>query len=154
LSRQWRSLPAPDVAEGLILFDGVCVFCSRLVRFVVARDRAARFRFTAIQSRGGRALVERLGIDPEDPETNAVIIDGRAYFKSDAALRVLARLPGWSWSAGLGIAPRKLRDSVYDLIAQNRYRLFGRLDSCIVPGPDLANRLIDDDPMQSESPPA
>ena len=145
MSRRWRPQPIRDVADGLILFDGVCVLCSRWVRFVIERDRAADFRFAAMQRRYGRVLAERLGIDPRNPETNAVIIGGRAYFKSEAALRVVARLPGWSWVRALSIVPRPLRDHVYDLIARNRYRYFGKLDSCLVPSSDIAGRFVADD---------
>jgi len=145
VSGRWRPRPIRDAPDGLILFDGVCVFCSRWVRFVIARDRTLRLRFTAMQSRYGRTLAERLGTAPEYPETNAVIIGGRAYFKSDAAIRVLAQLPGWSWVRALVIVPRPLRDPVYDLIARNRYRLFGKLDRCLVPSPDIAKRFVADD---------
>src|ERR1700761_407664 len=85
----------PD--DDVILFDGVCVFCSHWVRFVVARDKAVRFRFTPIQSPYGTRLALALGIDPNDPDTNAVIHDGIAHVKSDGALTVLSCLPGWSW---------------------------------------------------------
>ena len=92
--RRWRPVPAPDLPDGLILFDGVCLLCSAWVRFVVRRDPAARFRFVAIQDAAGREMAARLGIDATEPETNAVVLGGRAFFKSDAALAVLGRLPG------------------------------------------------------------
>ncbi len=85
----------PD--DDVILYDGVCVFCSRWVRFVATRDMERRFRFTAIQSPYGTRLAQAFGIDPADPDTNAVIHGGVAYFKSDAALTVLSNLPGWGW---------------------------------------------------------
>ena len=90
-----RANPWPD--DDVILYDGVCVFCSRWIRFVAARDVTRRFRFTAIQSGYGTRLAQAFGIDPDDPDTNAVIHGGVAYFKSDAALTVLGALPGWSW---------------------------------------------------------
>ena len=85
----------PD--DDVILFDGVCVFCSRWVRFVAARDTAQRFRFTTIQSPYGTRLAKTFGIDPDDPDTNAVVHGGEVFFKSDAALTVLGHLPGWRW---------------------------------------------------------
>ena len=91
--------PWPD--DDVILYDGVCVFCSRWIRFVAARDKARRFRFTAIQSGYGTRLAQAFGIDPDDPDTNAVIHGGVAYFKSDAALTVLSNLPGWGWVRAL-----------------------------------------------------
>src|ERR1700754_5321041 len=82
----------PD--DDVILYDGVCVFCSRWVRFVVVRDVDRRFRFTAIQSAYGSRLAQAFGIDPRDPDTNAVIHGGVAFFKSDAALTALSCLSG------------------------------------------------------------
>lgn len=140
---RWGPRPVTGVPDGLILFDGVCVFCSRWVAFVIARDREAAFRFMPIQSDGGRALAAKLGIDAEDPETNAVVIDGIAHCKSDAALEVLARLPGWSWTRLCRLAPRPLRDWLYDRIARNRYRIFGRREACMVPSPDVRARFLD-----------
>lgn len=130
----------PD--DGIILYDGVCVLCSGWVRFVAKRDVARRFRFTAIQSPYGRALAEALGIDPDDPDTNALVLDGHAFRRSDAALTVLASLPGWRWITVARMAPRWLRDAVYTVIARNRYRVFGRHDTCEVGGSLLDGRVL------------
>jgi len=130
---RWSSQPAPDEPDGLILFDGVCVFCSRWVRFVIDHDPGGRFSFVAIQSDRGRALATRFGIEVEAPQTNAVILGGRIWFKSDAALQVLRMLSATRWLGWLGAVPRGIRDPVYDLIAGNRYRIFGRSDACMVP---------------------
>ena len=136
MSRIW-----PD--DDVILFDGVCVFCSRWIRFIVARDVAARFRFTPIQSPYGTRLAQALGINADDPDTNAVIHGGVAHFKSDGALTVLSLLPGWSWVRVLFVVPRPLRDAVYNLIARNRYRIFGKYDACIVPDASLRARVLE-----------
>jgi predicted DCC family thiol-disulfide oxidoreductase YuxK len=136
MSRIW-----PD--DDVILFDGVCVFCSRWIRFIVARDVAARFRFTPIQSPYGTRLAQALGINADDPDTNAVIHGGVAHFKSDGALTVLSCLPGWSWVRVLFVVPRPLRDAVYNLIARNRYRIFGKYDTCIVPDASLRARVLE-----------
>lgn len=137
--------PAPGWPENLILFDGVCLFCSRWVRAVMARD-GGRHRFVTIQSPFGRAMAEALGVDPHDPETNAVVVGGVARFKSDAALTVLSSLPGWGWTKAFMAAPRLLRDPVYDLIARNRYALFGRSGSCFAPSAADRARFLDDTP--------
>lgn len=139
---RWSPQPAPDEVDGLILFDGVCIFCSRWVRFVIARDPERRFRFVAIQSAAGRELAARYGIDPEAPQTNAVVWGGRIFFKSDAALTVLGRLRGARALARLKAVPRVLRDPVYDLIARNRYAIFGRTATCMVPTPGDRARFI------------
>ncbi|MFJ6024842.1 thiol-disulfide oxidoreductase DCC family protein [Brevundimonas sp. NPDC092305] len=139
---RWSPQPAPHELDGLILFDGVCVFCSRWVRFVIDHDPARRFSFVAIQSPAGRDLAERFGIDPDAPETNAVILDGRIWFKSDAALKVLAALPGAKAFGALMIAPRWVRNPAYDLIARNRYRIFGRTDACMIPSTEDQARFL------------
>ena len=139
---RWSPQPAPDEPDGLILFDGVCVFCSRWVRFVIDRNAERRFRFMAIQSEPGRALAARFGIDPEAPQTNAVILDGRIFFKSDAALTVLGALAATRPLGLLKAAPRVVRDPVYDLIAQRRYALFGRTETCMVPSSEDRVRFL------------
>lgn len=145
MNNAWLPVPVADVPDSLILFDGVCVLCSRWVRFVAQRD-AGRFRFTAVQSPYGHDLAARLGINTDAPETNAVVLGGVAYFKSDAALAVLGTLPGWSFVRAGRVVPRGVRDGLYDRIARNRYRLFGRTDACVIPPSDLARRVLHDAP--------
>jgi predicted DCC family thiol-disulfide oxidoreductase YuxK len=131
----------PD--DDVILYDGICVFCSRWIRFVAARDKTRRFRFTAIQSGYGTRLAQAFGIDPDDPDTNAVIHGGVAYFKSDGALTVLSNLRGWGWVRVLLSVPKPLRDAVYNLVARNRYRIFGKYEACFVPGAELKARVME-----------
>ena len=130
----------PD--DGIILYDGICVLCSGWMRFVLRRDRDALFRFTPIQSDYGSAMARTLGIDPEDPDTNAVIWKGIAYRRSDAALRVVSLLPNWGWVRVLHIAPRFLRDVVYRIIARTRYRVWGRHTVCDLGSAAFADRVI------------
>ena len=131
----------PD--DDVILYDGVCIFCSRWVRFVIARDTTRRFRFTPIQSDYGTRLAKTFGIDPEDPDTNAVVHGGVAFMKSDAALTVLSHLPGWRWTRALFTVPKPLRDAVYSLIARNRYKIFGKYETCFVPDADMRARVLE-----------
>ena len=133
--------PWPD--DDVILYDGVCVFCSRWVRFVASRDVKLRFRFTAIQSGYGTRLAQAFGINPDDPDTNAVIHGGEAFFKSDAALTVLSNLPGWGWVRALRLVPKPIRDTVYNLVARNRYRIFGKYEECFVPDAELRARVME-----------
>ena len=135
--------PSPWPDDDIILYDGVCIFCSRWVQFVAKRDVDHRFRFTPIQSDYGSRLARHFGIDPANPDTNAVIHGGTAHFKSDAALTVLSNLPGWQWVGVLFAVPKALRNPVYNLIAQNRYRIFGKTEACIVPDPALRARVIE-----------
>jgi predicted DCC family thiol-disulfide oxidoreductase YuxK len=131
----------PD--DNVILFDGVCVFCSRWIRFVATRDVDKRFRFTPIQSAYGTRLAQTFGIDPDDPDTNAVIHGGRAHLKSDAALTVLSNLPRWGWTRALLLVPKPLRDLVYGLVARNRYRIFGKYEACFVPDAEMRARVME-----------
>jgi predicted DCC family thiol-disulfide oxidoreductase YuxK len=131
----------PD--DDVILYDGVCIFCSRWIQFVAKRDTDRRFRFTPIQSDYGSRLARHFGIDPADPDTNAVIHGGVAYLKSDAALTVLSALPGWQWVHVLFAVPKALRNPVYSLIATNRYRIFGKAEACIVPDAAMRARVME-----------
>jgi predicted DCC family thiol-disulfide oxidoreductase YuxK len=131
----------PD--DGVILYDGVCIFCSRWIRFVAARDVAAKFRFTAIQSDYGRRLEETFGIDATSPDTNAVVLNGQALFKSDAAIAVISSLPRWHSARVLTLVPKALRDAVYDLIARNRYRIFGTYETCYLGDASFRSRVME-----------
>jgi predicted DCC family thiol-disulfide oxidoreductase YuxK len=133
--------PWPD--DDVILYDGVCIFCSRWIQFVAKRDTDHRFRFTPIQSDYGSRLARHFGIDPADPDTNAVIHGGVAYVRSDAALTVLSTLPGWQWVRVLFAVPKALRNPVYSLIATNRYRIFGKTEACIVPDAGMRARVME-----------
>ncbi|MDB5395802.1 MAG: hypothetical protein JWM91_3308 [Rhodospirillales bacterium] len=140
---RWRPSAIADLPEALILFDGACVLCAGWVKFIIPRDREGLYRFVPIQSEFGRALAIRFGIDPDAPQSNVVIRDGLAWFKADSALRVLQDLPGWRWTGVFWFVPWVLRNLVYDAIARNRYRLFGKLESCLVPTPEIHSRFID-----------
>ena len=130
----------PD--DDVILYDGVCIFCSRWIRFVATRDVNHRFRFTAIQSDYGRRLAQAFAIDPASPDTNAVILHSGALFKSDAALAVVAMLPGCSWVRMLKLVPRPLRNAIYDVVARNRYRIFGTTEVCYLGDPSFKARVL------------
>ena len=84
----------------------------------------------------GRSLAEQLGIDPDRPDSFAFVVSGQAYVKSEAALRIARDLPGWQWTRVFHFVPRLIRDAIYDLVARNRYRWFGRRDACMLPTPD------------------
>src|SRR6266446_5964259 len=128
--------------HGLILFDGVCVLCSRGCRFVSKRDRRGYFRFVPIQLAEGRPLAEQLGIDPDRPDSFALVANGQAYVKSEAVLRIARELPRWRWTWVFHFIPRVIRDAIYDLVARNRYRWFGRRDACILPNSDRSWAMV------------
>jgi predicted DCC family thiol-disulfide oxidoreductase YuxK len=125
-----------------VLNDGMCVLCSGWFRFIARRDNKRKFMFTAIQSDYGRTLATELGIDPVDPQTNAVLLDGEVYLYSDSALAVLSELPMWRWTRVFTFVPKPLRNWIYRLIARNRYRLLGQRDVCDLGGTLYANRVI------------
>lgn len=139
---RWDVVAAPDLQD-LILFDGDCVLCSRAAHFVHRRDATQRFKFVAIQSDYGRALAARFGIDPENPQTNLVVRDGRVHFKSDAALATLSALPGWSWARIARVVPRAFRHWLYDQLATRRYAWFGRREACWAGDPAFRDRILE-----------
>lgn len=127
----------------VVLFDGVCNLCNGTVAFAIARDPARRLRFAPFQSAPGRALLASFALSPEETESVVLIEDGRAYLKSRAALRLLRHLRRpWPWLALVGVLPRPLLDWLYDRVARNRYRLFGRREACMVPTADIAERFL------------
>jgi predicted DCC family thiol-disulfide oxidoreductase YuxK len=122
--------------HGLILFDGVCVLCAWGCRFANRRDRRGYFRYVPIQQAEGRTIAQQLGIDPDAPKSFAFAASGRGYVKSEAALRIARELPYWRWVGAFLLVPRFIRDWVYDVVARNRYRWFGKTDTCALPTVD------------------
>jgi predicted DCC family thiol-disulfide oxidoreductase YuxK len=133
-----------EPAHPIVLFDGVCNLCSASVQFILRRDSGARFRFASLQSAAGQELLARLGIDSQGIDS-VVVIEGDRWFKeSDAALRVAWHLGGpWRLLTVLRLIPRPLRDRAYRLIARNRYRWFGKKETCWLPTPELQGRFLD-----------
>ncbi len=128
----------------LILFDGVCNLCAWAVRFIIERDPQGTFRFASLQSDLGRSLLGRHGIDPAQTDSFILIEDGVAHAESTAALRVARHLSGlWPVCYAAIVLPRLLRDPVYRFIARNRYRWFGKQQSCMIPTPELRGRFLD-----------
>lgn len=133
--------------DGIMVFDGLCNFCSAQVRAILRIDKAGAIRFTSIQSPYGRHLAGRFGVDPDDPSTFLFFDQGRPLEASDAVIAILKRLPApWRWLRMIAVLPRALRDATYRLIARNRYRLLGRRDECMVPSAEIRARFIDEIP--------
>lgn len=117
----------------VIVFDGVCVLCNGWVQFLLRRDRAARYRFAAMQSPSGRALLLRQGLDPDDPVSFLLVEPDRAWQDTDAIVRVVTGLGGaWRLVRLVAMLPRPLRDRLYRWLARNRYRWFGRREACML----------------------
>ena len=139
-----------SVGEGahLVLYDGACGLCSRLVQFLLKHDRRAVFTFASLQSAVGRTVTERFGQDPAELTSFHVLANYRGnsprmFSRSSAALFVAGEL-GWPWKmAGLmSVLPTSILDQVYDVVARNRYRWFGRREACLVPTPALRARFL------------
>jgi predicted DCC family thiol-disulfide oxidoreductase YuxK len=134
----------------VLLYDGVCGFCNKAVQMILDRDHAGTMRFAALQSDYGKAIVER---HPELRGVDSVVYverspglggEERVSVRSDAALRVLKYLGGaWKLLLAARIIPKPARDFFYDLFARNRYRLFGKYDSCLLPPPEVRSRFLD-----------
>jgi predicted DCC family thiol-disulfide oxidoreductase YuxK len=141
--RQDASVPAFADDRAIVIFDGKCVMCSRLVQLILRRDTRFRFRLLAAQSPLGAALYRHYGLDALDYETNILIENGLPKFKSDASIRILEQI-GLPWSmAKVGwLLPRPIRDWFYDIIARNRLRWFGAREACYVPQPEDASRFL------------
>ncbi|BCW88212.1 hypothetical protein sos41_13500 [Alphaproteobacteria bacterium SO-S41] len=134
--------PFPD-DRPLIVFDGMCVFCSRFAQLVLRRDRRRVFRMTTVQSPLGIALCRHYGLDPTDPVSSLLIENGRLYPKSAGGLRIFARLCfPWSLLAVGRVLPRAIADWLYDRVALNRIAWFGARETCLMPDPADAGRFL------------
>jgi predicted DCC family thiol-disulfide oxidoreductase YuxK len=134
----------------IILYDGVCGLCNRLVQFLLKHDREGHLRFASLQSDFAAKVLGRHGIDPKDLDTVQVVVnydqpDERVLQRSDAILRAGRELGGfWGASASVGkVVPRPLRDLVYRFVATNRYRVFGKYDTCMLPDANQRSRFLD-----------
>jgi predicted DCC family thiol-disulfide oxidoreductase YuxK len=133
----------------LLLYDGVCGLCSRVLQFVLQHDRRGVFNFAPLQGEIGRSMVSRWGGNPDELTTFYVCVDyrtasPRVLARSDAALFIAQEI-GWPWKTFVvaRALPKVLRDAAYDLVAKTRYRLFGRLDRCLVPRPEVRSRFVE-----------
>jgi predicted DCC family thiol-disulfide oxidoreductase YuxK len=141
---------APQFAgHSLVLYDGVCGLCHQFVQFVLRRDPTGHFRFCALQDPIAVEILARHGLDPAGLNTVFLVThpgtsEEQLSERSDAALEVLGRLGGgWRWLVGLlRVIPRPLRDFGYSLVAESRYRVFGRLAVCPLPAPADRDRFL------------
>ena len=129
----------------IILFDGVCNLCNGAVLWIIRRDQRDVFRFASLQSEVGGELTRSRQIDTDRVDSIILIDPGVAYYiKSDAALEIARELKGYRILPVLfGWIPKTLRDAVYDLVARNRYRLFGKKKECMVPTPELKGKFLE-----------
>ncbi len=139
----------------IVLFDGVCNFCNSTIQFIIDHERAAELRFAPLQSKLAEALLDRVfgaekagrllrgATGQGDPDSVVLVEGGRGYTHSTAGLRVLGRLRApYRWLTALAVVPRAIRDVVYRWIGRNRYRWFGKSESCRIPTPELRARFL------------
>ncbi len=127
----------------IVVFDGLCNFCSSSVRFILKHDVRGVIRFAPAQSELGQTLLEQHGLNAADAESFLLIKNGKAYLRSDAALEVAKDFGWWRWLRVFRIVPRGLRDWSYSVLARNRYTWFGKRDSCFVPTEEERSRFVD-----------
>jgi len=134
--------PNSFIDKEVLLFDGVCNLCNGFVQFVITRDQKETYSFASLQSDIGQQLLQQFQLS-EDLKTVVLISGNKAYTKSDVPLMVGQTLGGiWSIVRLGWIFPKFLRDAVYNLIANNRYKLFGKTEACMLPRPEWKKRFL------------
>ena len=127
----------------VILFDGICNLCNAAVQYVIKHDPPGLFKFASLQSVTGQQLLSTHGLQQSDFNSFVLIEDDKAFTKSEAALMVAKKLKGpVKLLGGFIFVPTFIRDRIYNLIARNRYKWFGKKDSCMLPGPGLESRFL------------
>ncbi len=126
----------------IVLFDGDCHFCHSSVQFIIKRDSKQLFYFASQQSGAGQELLKQCGV-PADIDSLVLIENGKAYVKSTSVLRICRHLyGGWKYLYVFRFIPSFIRDSVYNVIAKNRYKWFGKVNSCPIPSNEVRNRFL------------
>ena len=118
--------------KNILLFDGFCNLCSRLVNFIIKRDKKAKFLFLSLQSASGQSLLKKFGLPTDDFDSVVYIRSDKYFLKSSAILHILKEMGGiWKLFFIFIIVPNFIRDFIYKIIAKTRYKIFGRHDSCV-----------------------
>jgi predicted DCC family thiol-disulfide oxidoreductase YuxK len=132
------------MAHPVILFDGVCNYCNGMVNFLIRHDLKKILRFAALQSKAGQEFLQQYQLPTTAFDTFILIEQGKVYKRSSAALRLYNKLPWyWKWTQVFWIVPRFLRDAVYNLIARNRYKWFGKKEECMIPKEEVRSLFLD-----------
>lgn len=126
-----------------VLFDGICNFCNGSVNFLIRQDKKNALMFAPLQSAAAQALLQQSGLHHQAPDSFILIEGQKAYLRSTAALRLIPYLPWyWQWARIFWIVPSFTRDAVYNLIARNHYRWFGKKETCMVPDEAVRSRFL------------
>ncbi|REG97914.1 thiol-disulfide oxidoreductase DCC family protein [Flavobacterium aquicola] len=133
------------IDKKIILFDGVCNLCNSAVQFVIQHDRKDVFRFVALQSELGQQILKHIGVNPVNIDSIVLYEPGIAYYyKSSAAIEIAKNLGGfWHFGTVFRIIPTGIRNLLYDYVAKNRYKWFGKKESCMTPTPELKIKFLE-----------
>ena len=136
-------MPENKLNQSLILFDGVCNLCNSSVQFVIARDKTNHFVFAPLQSQYAKTLLVKHKLSPITINSIVLVEAGKAYIKSTGALKIAKHLSGfWPIMYLFIIVPPFVRNAVYDIVAKNRYKWFGKMDKCMLPTPEIKDKFI------------
>lgn len=128
----------------IVLFDGVCNLCNRIVQFIIKRDKKKQFLFASLQGRTGQEILKRFNLPLNDFNSFILAEGDHVYIRSTAALRMFKKLSGgWKLLYGFIIVPGFIRNAVYNWIAKNRYKWYGKRDECMMPTPELKERFLE-----------
>ncbi len=128
----------------IILFDGVCNLCDATVQFIIKHDKKDVFRFVALQSDIGQEIIKYIGIDTSKTDSIILYEPGQAYYyKAEAALKIAGELGGvYSLMGPFSILPKWLNNKVYDYVARNRYKWYGKKNECMIPTPEMKAKFL------------
>jgi predicted DCC family thiol-disulfide oxidoreductase YuxK len=143
LNRHFLMPDLENIKQPVILFDGVCNLCNKVVQFVIKRDKKNIFRFASLQSSFGQNLLKCYNLPVDNFNSFILYKKGKVYAKSTAALMVAKQLPGWSLLYPLILIPAFLRNMFYDLVAKNRYKWFGKKEECWIPTHDMKSKFVE-----------
>jgi predicted DCC family thiol-disulfide oxidoreductase YuxK len=132
----------PD--KKIVLFDGICNLCSGSVQFIMKHDKKNQFLFGSLQGKAGQEYLQQFNLPANSFNSFMLVEDGKLYTRSSGALRMLKYLgTGWQLLYGFIVVPKFIRDGVYDIIARNRYKWFGKKEACWIPTPELKAKFLD-----------
>jgi len=128
----------------IILFDGVCNLCDSVVQFIIKRDKADIFRFVALQSELGQEILRYISVDRTKTDSIILYEPGKAYYyKAEAALEIAKEIGGiYSLLTIFNVFPKKISNYIYDYVARNRYRWYGKKDECMIPTPEMKAKFL------------
>ena len=130
--------------KNIVLFDGICNLCNASVRFIIKRDRKNNFYFASLQGAAGQELLRKFNVETDQFNSFVLIEKNKIFTRSEAVLRVLKILGrGWKFLYAFIILPKFIRDGIYNLIAKNRYKWFGKKQECPMPLPEWKAKFLD-----------